>query len=145
MTDIKKAFAEKQFPAFIKNHSIFKNFKEVKKVFPEIGLPNCEKEIVMDNSEAVASSAIACLIDIKYVIEDRITSLTNYLKTHPKMKMGKERKEKFDNCINLLHAVKNALRTQQKQFITTTNGKITLNLPCDILDLTNKIAFKNGE
>src|ERR1019366_6867394 len=143
MTDIKKAFAEKQFPTFIKNHSIFKDFKEIKKVFPEIGLPNCEKEITVDNGIVVKNAADSCIFEIKCIIENRINSLTKFSKS--KTEMGKERKSKIDNCIKLLSSTKEICRTRPKQFIISTNGKITLNLPSDILDVDNKVVFKAGE
>lgn len=145
MTDIKKVFAEKKFPSFIKDHEIFRSYKEIKKVFPEIGLPNCEKEILVDNSKEVKDAAANCLYEIESIIAKRLNSISKFGTKKQVVKPDSKRKAKLDNCIKLLTDVRSLLSKYSNRFITSTNGKITLNLPQDILDAEGKVIYKAGE
>lgn len=150
MSDIKTIFAEKKFPQFITTHSIFRTFKEVRKIFPEIGLPNVEKEIEVDNKQEVQQSADFLMNAFVYAIDRRLQGLQKYSvkkvsKGSEKPPVGTKRIKKLENAANLLTAVRNNLANQKNKFLTSNNGRITLNLPNDILDSEKKVAFKNGE
>jgi hypothetical protein len=143
MPNIKDIFAEKKFPTFITGHAIFKTFKEVRKVFPEIGLPNCEKEVDVDNKGEVIAAATYLLNEIKTTIDRRLAGINKY--AIKKSDMKPKRKNKLDNTKVLLSAVNTKLTKSNKKFITENNGRITLNLPDDIVDVDDKVAFKKGE
>lgn len=66
MQTVKQIFAKKDFPSFIKKHEIFKTVKTIKKIFPEIGLPNSEKIVNIDNSQEIKETAKDLLGYLKY-------------------------------------------------------------------------------
>jgi hypothetical protein len=143
MSDVKKIFAEKKFPSFITGHNLFKNFKEVKKVFPEIGLPNSEKEIEVDNTKEAQDAAKALLAGIQNALNERLRTINKY--ADKKSDMGAKRKVKLENSKELLTEVKNQLSKSAKNFVISNNGRITLNLPNDIISKDKKVVFKSGE
>ena len=143
MTATKTIFSEKKFPSFITGHAIFKSFKEVRKVFPEIGLPNTEKEIEVDNKKEAKDAATYLLNEIKDRIDRRLLSINKY--AVKKDSMGKKRKKKLNNAQHLLTSVKTNITKAKNGFLTENNGRITLNLPTDIADAEDKMAFKGGE
>lgn len=147
--DVKSILAENNFPNFIKTHSIFRTFKEIRKVFPEIGLPNAEKEIEVDNKVEAQTSAKALVNEMQAVIDKRIRTINKYgsKKTadgveHP---MGKKRQKKLDNAVKLLTKVRDDIAKSRDKFLVTNNGRVTVNLPSDISDADDKVAFKTGE
>jgi hypothetical protein len=143
MTETKKIFAEKKFPPWISCHSVFNKNKEIKKVFPEIGLPNCEKEIEVDNVKEANEAAKNLVVELRQEITHRIETLGRYVNKHPD-KVGAKRKKKLENTIKLLSNTKKLL-AKSTNCITLVNGKITLNLPSEVADCNDKIAFKAGE
>jgi len=66
MPTVKQIFSKKDFPSFIKKHKIFKTVKTIKKIFPEIGLPNSEKIVNIDNSQEIKETAKDLLGYMKY-------------------------------------------------------------------------------
>lgn len=143
MADTKKIFTEKKFPNWITSHSVFKNNKEIKKVFPEIGLPNCEKEIEVDNVKEANTAAKYLITELRQEMAHRIETLERYVNKHPD-KVGAKRKKKLENTIKLLADTKKTL-TKSKDCIASVNGKITLNLPSNVASGDDKVAFKTGE
>lgn len=144
MSNVKEIFAEKKFPTFIKGHSIFKSFKEIKKVFPEIGLPNTEKEIEIDNSKEVKASASALLLELNRLINHRLAGIEKY--ALKKSDMSVKRKAKLDEIKALLLEIKKITSAKNKtKCITSNNGRLTLNLPTDVLGSDKKSIFKAGE
>src|SRR5271165_4106843 len=121
MPTVKQIFAKKDFPSFITKHPIFKTVKTVKKIFPDIGLPNCEKNIKIDNSEQIRETA-----------EDLIDTMTNYF--YQRIPYSKQ-----DRIL-----LSNLERTIQNS-ILFKDGKVSLNLSKPITDKNNKIVFKQGE
>lgn len=148
MSEVKQIFSEKKFPSFITSHPVFKNNKEVKKVFPEIGLPNTEKEIEVDNKKEAQASAVALLNEIRHMLEERIRTINKYQTKKPDA-IGKKRKKKLENVIKLLDTVKTEISKGgtgiKNKFILENNGRITLNLPTDVADVEEKVTFKTGE
>jgi hypothetical protein len=144
MSDVKQIFAEKKFPTFITQHSVFKNYKDIKKIFPEIGLPNCEKEIEIDNAKEVRAAAKQMLGSLRQTVDRRIQTINRYNDKHPDA-IGPKRKKKLENTIKLLTDVKDLISKQTAKCLTDVNGKITLNLPADVADIDNKMTFKSGE
>lgn len=144
MVDTRELFKKHRFPAWIKDHAIFKSHKEIAKVFPEIGLANCEQEIDIDNSEDVKIAAKALITEINGHITKRFNGLAKFQEKHSD-KIKPKRKIKIDTNQHLLNALKHKLQKQTNKCINTKNGKITLNLPEDITDSEKKVVFKSGE
>jgi len=144
MSDVKEIFSGNKFPSFITSHNVFRTNKEVKKVFPEIGLPNTEKEIEVDNKEEARASAEALLNMIRHTLDERLRTINKY--ATKKEDMGKRRKKKLENVTKLLTDVKTEINKSGKnKFLIENNGRITINLPIDVADLEEKVAFKTGE
>lgn len=142
MAKVKQIFSEKQFPSFITSHSLFRNFDEVKKVFPEIGLPNSEKEIEVDNTKEAQDSAKVLLHGIQHAISERLRTINKY--AGKKSDMGNKRKAKLEASKELLNEV-SAQISKAKDCLTANNGRVTLNLPSDVVTKDKKVVFKSGE
>ena len=142
MTDVKTIFSEKKFPSFIANHSVFKTIKNVEKVFPEIGLPNTEKEIEVDNKKEALAAANALLIEMRALLDKRLRTIDKFSKKKPDA-IGKRRSVKLNRVNKLLSLIRDSIA--DKKCLVINNGRVTLNLPSDILDLDGKVAFKSGE
>jgi hypothetical protein len=140
-TNVNCAFAKKPFPSFITSHPIFTSLKEVKKVFPEIGLTNCEKEIGLDNTAAATQAARNLLAYIVSMVNARIDGLREYAINH---NLRAARQKKHDNCKHLLKWFRTQL-TRHNLCIKHNSGRITLNLHADIMNTDKKVVFKAGE
>lgn len=138
----KQIFAEKKFPSFIANHKVFKSYKEIKKIFPEIGLPNCEKETNISNDNDAKNSALFLVQEIVNAMYRRETALQRY---KGKKAFGKRRENKHKHIIHLLCYVRYSINNCGGTYIQSNNGRITLNLPTDINDLNGKVVFRKGE
>ena len=82
-TAVSELFKTKPFPSWFSNHRIFKKIDKVKKIFPNIGLPNCEKEIDVDNVEPARAAADAFLKTVANKVSGRIDSLKEYILVDP--------------------------------------------------------------
>lgn len=143
MTAPKDIFAAHKYPGFVKNHAVFKKIKSVKKIFPEIGLPNCEEEVVIDNSKEIIASATSLVGEVQNAITKRATNIKKWVS---KKELSEKRKKKFEECSHLLGEMKGLTGVKnRKKFLITNNGRYTLNLPADVLDVEKKPAFKTGE
>lgn len=150
MMDTKELFADKRFPAWIKDHSVFKVNKKIDKIFPHIGLANVEEEATIDNSREAIQSAKYLLNDIGRTMGDRSRKLAAFAKkkevgSAEHKKMNAKRKKKYENCQLLLSALSDSLYKSQDKLITQNNGKITLNLAGDVKDADGNVVFKSGE
>lgn len=142
----KDILAAHKYPPKIKSHDIFKKTKEIKKVFPEIGLPNCEKELTIDNSKEKIAAAQSLLVGIKEATVRRFTNLDKW----EKKKADEEdltdlRKEKIENCKFILKSLQTDIVKKKKNFCVINDGKLTINLPSEIKDKSGKVVFKPGE
>jgi hypothetical protein len=154
MTKVAEIKADKRFPAFITNHAIFNSGREVKKIFPEIGLENFSENVFIENSSEIMSAAQDVVTFIHSEVENRISSLTRYaeLKTAPPAGtdvkvFGANRRVKYKKCSFVLKRFKTLLTKSFKTFIILNEktNKITLNVPEDITDDEKKVLFKRGE
>jgi hypothetical protein len=145
MASPKDIFAAHKFPGFVKDHSVFKKLKSINKIFPDIGLPNCEEETVIDNSKEIAASADALVSEIQNAIDKRLRNIKKWV--DKKEKLSEKRKAKYDECVHILNEMKGLASSAKarKKFLTPNNGKFTLNLPADITASDNKPVFKGGE
>jgi hypothetical protein len=141
-----KEVADERYPAWIKNHRAFKNTKKIDKIFPTIGLPNCEKEAEIDNASEIIASARLLAADIRGRIETRIESLRRF-PSNAKKKLSDERTLLHKNIIHLMRNVRNQISEKNlHNTITNKNGRISLNLQKDIFEEDEKKAvFKAGE
>ena len=138
-TDIKEALRAKPYPSSIKDHRVFKNYKQVAKIFPEIGLPNCEKEIELDNSREARVSANQLLSSVKDTLDKRLRTVSKY---GERISEGTKRRKKLENCKTLLKSVRENLSAN---CIQTNNGRLSFNIPDDISDVDKNVVFKKGE
>jgi hypothetical protein len=150
MMDTKELLADKRFPGWIRDHSVFKVNKKIDKIFPHIGLSNCNEECSIDNSREAIQSAKYLLNDISRTMSERSRKLANFAKkketpTAERKKMNAKRKAKYENCQLLLGALSDTLTKNPDKLITANNGKITLNLTGDVKDSDGTVVFKSGE
>jgi hypothetical protein len=139
-----KDILTKKYPASIKNHKAFKSLKTISKIFPDIGLPNCQEEMSIDNSKEKRDAAQALLKAIKDTLDHRYKKLGDWEKKKEK-KFAADRKAKFENCRAILNSLRSDLSKRQKDFFVENNGKLTLNLPQEIKDASDKAVFKSQE
>jgi hypothetical protein len=121
MPTVKQIFAKKDFPVFIRQHPIFKTVKVVRKIFPDIGLPNCEKVVSIDNTEEIKETALN-------LVENMSCALHNYIPIY---------KQDYTLISNLSNTLVKS--------VVKKDGKISLNLTKPIADKDKKIVFKQGE
>jgi hypothetical protein len=142
MIDTKELFKTKKFPRWFQNHPIFKEIKTIKKVFPGIGLPNCETEVELDNSAPAEKSAKALVRAISSNLRIRSNEVAQYvLQPH----IADDRKAHGTKCVALLGAVKQTLRAP-KNVIQKTDGRIAIKLPSDITpEGEQKHIFRKNE
>jgi hypothetical protein len=144
MTNTKDLFLKKKFPDWIENHKVFKSNKQIKKIFPDIGLPNCEREIELDNSNEARASAINLISEINNELGRRSQKL-NKFGAKEAIKASKKRQSKLDDINLLIQSVRNLILKQQNNFVIVNKGRITLNLPTDIFNSNKELVFKSGE
>lgn len=130
-------FKDKPFPKWMVSHPIFKDVKKISKVFPGIGLPNCDGDSSIDNGGAATKSAKHLIDQLKYVLGNKKNALGN-------KKVSKDRQEKLDKCIDLMSQIKKKINKGKKAFISSNNGKVSLTMPDDVV-YDDKIVFKKGE
>jgi hypothetical protein len=138
---IKDIFLAKKFPDWIENHKIFKSYKQIKKIFPDIGLPNCEKEIDVDNSADARQAACALITEISNELSRR----SNKLGKFAAKSKSKKRSVKTNNLQLLLLDIHNLINRRFNDFILVNKGRITLNCPSDVFDSQKTLTFKSGE
>lgn len=141
--NIQEFFKEKPVPKWMSSHPIFKEIEQVKKVFPAIGLNNCEEDYVIDNLALAQKSAKQLLADIAGQMSHRISKLQVFHKAHEDM--SAIRKAKMDKCIWLLDTLANKIK-EKAEFVAVMNGRVTINLPEDIVYAEEaRPTFRNGE
>jgi hypothetical protein len=123
MLTAKTILSKKPFPSFIKNHNVFKTIKQVKKIFPEIGLVNCEEVVNIDNKNNVLTAA-------RQLIECMRQQL-DYGRFNPN--------HQYTNLISQL------VREFNNECIVCNDGGISLALQNSVKDSTGKVVFKEGE
>lgn len=143
MTIAKQIFAGKQYPKKIKDHKAFKTNKTIKKIFPQIGLPNCEKEVDLDNKNDKIVALTYLITDIKQSLNKRQYGLSKWA---DKKDIVNNRKVKIDNTKKLLKDVQAIVDGNINNLFIENNGKITVNLPKEVKDpISDKPLFKSGE
>ena len=118
-TTTKHILKTNKYPTFIKNHPIFKTTKKVQKIYPLIGLPNCEEKVLIDNS--VEAARFADLVHSDICVQ------CMYRPSYP-----------------IVRAFGDVCNATIDKFIVNSGGKLTLNLPADVV-VDGKVIFKKGE
>src|SRR5258708_37786750 len=103
--EVKQVFAGKPYPSWIKKHKVFKEFKTINKIFPDIGLSNCEKEVAIDNSKEAHRSAKALMSTIRWNVKYRIDVMRGY---YGKVENAKT-KQRVNDILPILTSVWRAL------------------------------------
>lgn len=137
MTTIKEILEAKPFPPFIKDHPIMKEFTEIKKVFPSIGLKNSSEKYSSVIRDEIATPLFQ---DMSRLLTKRSTNLSKFLEK----KISDKRKENGKNIVDAMVKINSFLLNKSKELIKhQDNGKISLCLSETISfgDLT----FKKGE
>lgn len=138
--EIKEAFSGKEYPTWIKNHRVFKKHSTVKKIFPSIGLANCEKEVEIDNSKEAKQFAEALRNALTIEITERAATIRTYSKREG---LSNERLDSYTYMAHLLDSVKRSLAV--KGTLNSDAGKLSFNLTTDILNNKKEVVFKKGE
>lgn len=137
-------FKQKKFPDWFTSHPIFKDITKIRKVFPGIGLPNCEENIRLGADGLAKESALELVADIATHIASRIQTLPKFVASKPDM--GDARKIKYARSMALLGAVSALVEKDREAFIKEHNKKLTIKLPSDILiEGDVRPTFREGE
>ena len=128
-TKAKDIFKDKPFPKWMVNHPIFKDTDKISKVFPGIGLPNCEDVCAIDNGTSATKSARYLLDRMRANLGHTKLSLVDFKKTK---KTAAERIAKIERCKDLVSQVKKKLGKGKAAFISANNGRVALSMPEDI-------------
>lgn len=130
MTTLKlhNIFENKKYPPFIKNHKIFKQIDKVHKIFPLIGLDNCEEDVVIDNSGEIEALGVILVSHITVEL-DRVRYNTYY-------------DEEGSYIARLMTGLRNCI-VGANNCVVSSGSRTTLNLPYDVL-VDGKVVFKKG-
>src|SRR5258708_909075 len=145
MVLIADLFKEKKFPNWFTKHPVFNKITKISKVFPSIGLPNCEEGIKIDNVKPAIEAAKQLIASIDNNIAHRLETLPKFISCKPNMSEG--RKTQGSKLIALLSAVSGIVHSKERgSFIVERNGRLTINLPLDInIDGDDRPAFREGQ
>lgn len=129
-TNITRVFAQKPFPEFITQSEVFRTVKQVNKIFPELGLKNCKKTVVLDMSTMAGTKAQELLVSLRNYIHNQIMYYSNGLSY---------------SAVSSLRKFQEQLTSINRCMKQNSNSQITLNLYEDIVDADNRTIFKAGE
>jgi len=132
MLNIENFFAEKPVPDWFKNHPVFKEIKEVNKIFPSIGLPNFSTTSTLENNE-ITSTIKQLHRDITQALNSAIYYFSNEKITTAKTTLA----------ISLLKQFKRACGV--KSFITQFKTKKNIYLSKSVFDANKNIFVKENE
>jgi hypothetical protein len=131
MISVEELFKETTYPTWIRTHQVFKQLKHIRKVFPDLGIPNFEDKIIIDNSKEITTFANQLLTCIADSLQERSVKITDFSK---KGRIGKKRRAQINFLLSLMDSLTKSLRSNQDAFIVKSpSGKISLNLPEDLI------------
>lgn len=141
MLNISDLFKEKKFPGWFTKHPIFKEVKQINKVFPSIGLPNCEEEIQLESRPA-REAAKRLLQEIDRNLGSRNKKLKTFCDGKPEM--SAERKVKSERIFSLIKTLRSFFN--EGSFIKEHNNRLTLKIPADVfVEGDARPVFREGE
>lgn len=142
----KTILAAHRYTKAIREHKAFKANRQIRKVFPDIGLPNCQTEITLDNSAEKRSAALQLLREIQQQLATRSDKISRFeTKKQSENKLVGSQKAKIDRLSVLLRSIESSIRTTPNGFLTEREGRLTINLPSAITTTDGKPVFKAGE
>lgn len=153
-------FKNKNIPAFIREHSLFKQPVEVKKIFPSIGLPNFVDNVQIEKTLADLTKENSYVFNVigamnqialagheqANVYADRL----QYLETKTNRDAQRDKIAKLYEFANILQAIAMCTDPYQGGVIQgticlTNEKKCVLKLINDIADSSGKLIFKKGD
>lgn len=137
---VKDLLGSKPYSPKIKNHPIFRQKRELAKIFPLIGLPNSSEETIIDMGDEVKVAAENLIVAIRNIFQVRVDQLTKVLAT--KRKLADEKREKTTACLAIINGLLTSLEDPDDA-INVAN-KVSLNIPCDI-SVADKVILHKGE
>lgn len=137
---IKDIFAAKNFPPFVLQHRGFVNKEKIEKIFPDIGLDNCEKSIEIDNKIGAKIAAKNLTSAVRYSVDDKLRKLRAYKDFYCLQKTQNQ----YNYCVDVLKHTSSALRKPIDNTVVSNTDKITLKLSSDVI-VEDKSVFKKGE
>lgn len=143
MIDLETFFKEKPVPEWFKTHALFKDIKEVHKIFPTIGLNNFKIESNLENNNTATLVRTLCAGLNTYINSAYYHFTQQVIYQHPNLS-PKKRNEKYAPAVKLTSQLMQQLSKPQPfiaQFIT----KQGLYLSKDIIDTDKKIFAKENE
>jgi hypothetical protein len=136
----------KPFPAWIKEHRVFKNLSRIDKVFPHIGLPNFTEDITVYSAESAKSIARQLVYLMLSILNEMVFSLKTLL-AKEMLDSGKERNEKcnaIQSAINIISMLTYSL--SGKELCSVVENKVVMSIPTDIFSgASSSPVFKKGE
>jgi hypothetical protein len=134
ITKVEDLLKEKEFPKWFSDHPVFKEIKTITKIFPKIGLSNCEEDMNAERKENVVSarSLLRKFNSELLVVQRSLGTFKN-----------DENAAKHKKIITLL---RRDLTKNKEGFISIKDNIINLSLPDDvILPDAKKSYFRAGE
>lgn len=126
---IEELIKNKSLPRFITGNKRFRDCKDVKKIFPRIGLANCSEECELDNNGEIEYAALT-LVGAMYRV------VSHYLD-----RIGERDTEKY----RIYRALYNQFAVgSYNRFISWKNGQASLKLAIDVV-VDGKTVFKAGD
>lgn len=125
----KDIFKDKNYPKWIYSHKIFSDIKEIRKVFPSIGLPNFQCDVNITNIEDIIDQARYVIVDIKKFLFD-YCELLDYVRF---------KKEK-----SIILSLLRRFSDFSEDIFIHQNDKVSIKLNEDLI-IDNKIIFKKNE
>jgi hypothetical protein len=137
---IKDIFATKNFPPFVLSHRGFSNKEKIEKIFPDIGLDNCEKSIEIDNEQGAKVAAKTLKTALRYRVDDKLRKLRAYKEFYGLQKT----QDQYNYCIDVLKNTSNVLRKPTADTVVSNADKVAIKLSEDVV-VGDKSIFRKGE
>jgi hypothetical protein len=152
-------FKGKVIPAFIKDHSLFRNPVKVQKVFPSIGLPNFREKANIDKclvdvkkEGSYVHNLLRTMVDIVVTARDSVAYQADklqYIDSREAREQGREKLDEIYNLSNILTNLASCIDPYSQavlsEAIRSDNGKIELLLIKDIPNKDGKPFFRKGQ
>lgn len=136
---IQEFLKNEKLPKFLVDHKILNSIGKVSKIFPSIGLPNCQETCKFDNANIAKRSASDLIYYTIYPLCDKFYHAT--YRPIPD-------KTKYDNLMywrDIAYKIKNSSLAGNFVIVNPLDNKVSLKLSSDIVDNNNKVIFKHGE
>lgn len=121
-----------KYPDYIRSHQVFTSLSRINKIFPCIGLPNCEENCSYNDTTSVRNTAQQLLLEMRTQVHRAYCQAAAKKPNEP--------------IYHLLNAVYNRLCINLNNLIAEENGRLILRVDTDIvIPGTKDPIFKGGE